>query len=127
MTTEEKLKDYILTKYKSIRQFTIEIGIPYGTMAGIFKRGIDNSSVTNIIKVCRGLNISTDALIDGNIISLPDKSSTRMEDLFEHMKSEITNADNLTLCGKPADYMKEEIVLNLDILLQVEKKRIKEQ
>ena len=53
MNTEEKLKDLILSRYNSIREFTISIDMPYTTMDSIFRRGIGNSNVTNIIKICK--------------------------------------------------------------------------
>ena len=37
MTIEEKLKEYILVKYKSIREFTLSAGIPYSTVDAILK------------------------------------------------------------------------------------------
>ncbi len=67
MTIEERLKDYILSRYNSVREFTIHADIPYTTLDSIFKRGIGNSSVNNVIKICRALNISADELADGNI------------------------------------------------------------
>lgn len=71
MTREEKLKLLILSRYKSIREFTIAIDIPYTTIDSIFRRGIDNSSVSNIKKICDALNISVDALADGEIKTKP--------------------------------------------------------
>ncbi len=68
MTKEEKLKKYILERYKSIREFTIEIDMPYSTLDSVFKRGIDNSSLGVILKVCNALNISADALAEGEIV-----------------------------------------------------------
>ncbi len=67
MIIEEKLKSFILERHKSIREFCLLIDIPYTTLDSIFKRGIGNSSLTNVIKVCRGLNISVDDLADGKI------------------------------------------------------------
>ena len=78
MTIEEKLKNLILERYHSIREFAIYIDMPYTTLDSIFKRGIGNSSVTNIVKICKALHISTDALADGEIrprrisLKLPD-------------------------------------------------------
>lgn len=66
-TSEDRLKEYILTKYKSVREFTGAIDMPYSTVDSIFKRGIRNASVENIIKICDFLGISTDALINGYI------------------------------------------------------------
>ena len=67
MTIEEKLKNLISERYHSIREFAIYIDMPYSTLDSIFKRGIGNSSVTNIVKICKALHISTDALADGEI------------------------------------------------------------
>lgn len=65
--SEDKLREYILSKYKSIREFTVAIDMPYSTIDSIFKRGIRKASVDNLLKICDFLNISTDALINGEI------------------------------------------------------------
>jgi len=69
---EEKLKNIIIDKYGSIRQFAIKIDIPYTTVDSILKRGIDNSNVGNVIKMCKALNLSIDKLLDNkdNFINL---------------------------------------------------------
>ena len=69
MPVEQELKNLILQRYRSIRAFSEENSIPYSTIDSIFKRGIDNSSVSKIIKICRALNIDADALGDGRIES----------------------------------------------------------
>lgn len=69
MPVEQELKNLILQRYRSVRAFSEETGIPYSTIDSIFKRGIENSSVSNIIKICRALNIDADALGDGKIES----------------------------------------------------------
>ncbi len=72
MNVEKELKDFILTRYHSVREFSIRYEIPYTTLDSIFKRGISNSSVGNVIKICKALNISADALADGVIQSRAD-------------------------------------------------------
>ena len=67
MTIEEQLKNCILSRYKSIREFCIQNDIPYSTVDSIFKRGILGSSVSVVIKICNKLNIDVDELINGNI------------------------------------------------------------
>ncbi len=64
---EDKLKNLILSKYKSIREFTAVVEMPYSTVDSIFKRGIRKASVDNLIKICTELGISADALVDGRI------------------------------------------------------------
>lgn len=65
---ENKLKDFILTRYKSLREFAILTQIPYSTIDSIFKRGIDRTGIINIIKICRELGISVDMLAQGEIV-----------------------------------------------------------
>ena len=67
MTIEEMLKDFILTQYKSIREFCVVSNVPYSTLTNIFKRGIMGSGVSNVIKICKALNIDTESLINGEI------------------------------------------------------------
>lgn len=67
MTIENSLKNLILERYGSIREFSIKSTIPYTTIDSILKRGIGNSSVNNVIKICKFLNLSVDALADGEL------------------------------------------------------------
>lgn len=70
---EERLKNLIIEKYGSVRQFSFKIGIPYTTVDSILKRGIDNSNVGNVIKICKALNISIDTLLDNkDVVSAND-------------------------------------------------------
>lgn len=94
MTAEEILKEYILTKYKSVREFTMESGIPYSTMATILKRGIQNSGVTNIIRICKALDISADELAKGNIVPVPLEGSDKMisfQSFIDRTKADLSN------------------------------------
>lgn len=61
---EAKIKKKIKEKYGSIRQFAIKVGIPYTTIDSILKRGIINSNVGNVIKICKALDISIEQLIE---------------------------------------------------------------
>lgn len=65
---EDKLKDIIIEKYGSIRRFSFKIDLPYTTVDSILKRGIDNSNVGNVIKICKALDISIDNLLDNKEI-----------------------------------------------------------
>lgn len=69
MTIEEKLQNFILTKYKSIMQFSKKADIPYTTVKGMFTRGIWGASVQNVTRMCEVLNIDVDKLICGQIVS----------------------------------------------------------
>jgi len=81
MTIEEKLKEYILSHYKSVRQFCIQNNFAYSTIDGIFKRGLGGSSVSVVLKMCTALGISVDEL--GN-------------DCIVEIKNDVTNSQSLT-------------------------------
>jgi hypothetical protein len=70
---ENELKTLIQTKYKSLRDFSFKIKMPYTTLDSIFKRGIANSSISNIISICEELGISADALASNAIIEVIKK------------------------------------------------------
>lgn len=107
-TTEEKLKKLILSRYHSVREFTIEADIPYSTLDSIFKRGIGNSSVTNVIKICKALRISVDALADGDIVSSLERARTpidindsiEIKDVLEDTKDILKHSGLITLDGR---------------------------
>lgn len=73
---EDKLKELILSRYKSIRQFSFDINMPYSTIDTIFKRGLANASISNVIKICSALGISTDMLANGEIKSAAEVKPT---------------------------------------------------
>ena len=67
---EKELKELIQSRYKSLREFSIKIKMPYTTLDSIFKRGVANSSISNIISICEELGISADALANGMIVDV---------------------------------------------------------
>ena len=101
MTKEEKLKLYILSKYRSVREFTQKIDMPYSTISTIFRRGIDSSNVLNIIKICQALEISADDLADGKITPINKNSndSVNFEELINEVKQIFLNADQIMIDG----------------------------
>lgn len=68
MTTEEKLKKCIIDKYGSIIDFCQAINMPTSTISTIFKRGVMRSSTITMFKICEGLGIDIQSLIDGEIV-----------------------------------------------------------
>lgn len=78
---EEKLKQIILDKYKSVRAFSVETNIPYSTIDNIFKRGILNSGISTVMNICADLNIDVEALTENKIIPKQKRiQSTLSED-----------------------------------------------
>lgn len=99
MTTEDKLKLFILTKYKNMTDFSKACDMPYSTLTTIFKRGLKKSSIHNVFKVCEVLGISADALANGEIIEVTKKNVEPVD--VKRLLSYITKYNNLELDGKP--------------------------
>lgn len=130
MTIEEKLKDLILSRYKSIREFTIIIDMPYTTIDSIFRRGVGNSSVSNVIKICKALGISADELADGKIVAVQNHiipgDLYEIKDILSDAKARIIHHDNLTFDGKPVDdHTVDAIVQGIDVSLELAKRHNK--
>lgn len=132
MTIENKLKELILKRYHSIREFTIKIDIPYTTVDSIFRRGIGNSSVANVIRICKALGISADALADGEIVPVKPRPTNPVNDRFEikdildDTRDFLTHSGFITLDGKPIS--KDEIDSIIDAMevgVEIAKKKNK--
>jgi predicted transcriptional regulator len=130
MTIEEKLKSLILKRYHSIREFTLKIDMPYSTMDSIFKRGIGNSSVTNVIKICKALRISADALADGEIVPIGNYPSNKINDRIEikeilaDTKDLLIHSGEITLDGDPIGKKGIDSIIDaMDVGVEIAKRR----
>lgn len=126
MNVEDRLRDLIIKQYGTMKEFTDHIGIPNSTFANILRRGVKNANVLTIIKICQALQISTDALAEGMIVPLERQVSTptRIEDIFDEVKQQLLNADNLTIDGEQATEAEIMFLVNtLDVALQINKKQ----
>jgi hypothetical protein len=98
-------------------------------MTTIFKRGINNANINNVIKICQALEISTDELIAGRITMVTEYESvpTKIEDIFVNVKQQLMNTDHLTLNDQPVQECTIKSIINsLDILIEIEKRNINE-
>ena len=58
MTKAEILKAEILKQYKSVRQFALEMGIPYSTLVTALDRGIEGMAYGTVIRMCDKLSLN---------------------------------------------------------------------
>ena len=72
--TEQKLQDFILSQYKSLREFCMQIDRPYSTISNMLKRGILNCSVGLFVHVVDRLGLDIEELLLGNIVLKTDKA-----------------------------------------------------
>ena len=109
MSIDADLKALILSRYKSIREFSITIDMPYTTLYTIFERGIENASIGNVIRICKALKISTDELAEGRIVSIIDRKpipidhTIEINDILGETKSRLRHGQTVTLNGKKID------------------------
>lgn len=57
MNRELKLRNIILDKYKSLREFAIKAEIPYSTLMTILSRDIGGASFDSVITICKTLGV----------------------------------------------------------------------
>ena len=58
MTKAQILKKEILSQYRSVRQFALEMQIPYSTLVTALERGIDGMAYGTVIMMCSKLNLN---------------------------------------------------------------------
>lgn len=57
MTREQKLRNLILDRYKSLRQFALEADIPYSTLMTLLSRDMGGASFDVVVGICRKLEV----------------------------------------------------------------------
>ncbi|WP_315293476.1 MULTISPECIES: XRE family transcriptional regulator [Mammaliicoccus] len=76
MTKEKDLKRLMEIKSGSVKAFSEEVGLAYTTVRSILERGIFNAKVENVIKICKGLNIKPEEIME---IDRPKVDETPIE------------------------------------------------
>ena len=72
MSKAEILKNEILTQYKSVRQFSTKMNIPYSTLVTALDRGIEGMAYDTVIRICTELSLNPvdfSPLDEGNDLS----------------------------------------------------------
>ena len=108
MRVEDNLRLYILDRYPSLREFAIIADISNSTLDSMLKRGIANSSINNVIKMCKTLGISADELAENRITPIANYNHTltdsvEINDILSEAKKQLATTYNLTLDGIPVD------------------------
>ena len=58
MSKAEILKAEILKQYRSVRQFALDMSIPYSTLVTALDRGIDGMAYGTVIRMCDRLSLN---------------------------------------------------------------------
>ena len=57
MNRELKLRNLILDRYTSLRQFASDADIPYSTLMTLLSRGVGGASFDIVLRICKILKI----------------------------------------------------------------------
>ena len=57
MNRELKLRNLILDRYTSLRQFANDANIPYSTLMTLLSRGVGGASFDIVIRICKILEV----------------------------------------------------------------------
>lgn len=66
MSREQRLRNLILDKYPSLRQFSVEADIPYSTLMTMLSRDIGDASFDTVIKICKALDVEPEEFYSDN-------------------------------------------------------------
>ena len=101
MTIEEKLKELIISRHGTMREFVQVVGLPYSTIDTILRRGVNKASITNVIAICKALHISADELAAGRIVPVgkPKPQTAELGEIVEKLKLTLSNFKVITVNG----------------------------
>ena len=94
MTREQFLKNEILKKYKSLRQFAIEVGIAPSTLTTILNSGIGGTAIDTMFNICDKLNIGIENFRPSTTVANPSKSLGLNELGIQKVKDYIEDLKN---------------------------------
>ena len=57
MSREQYLRNLILDRYPSLRQFSRDAGIPYSSLMTLLSRGVGGASFDTVLRICAVLGI----------------------------------------------------------------------
>lgn len=95
LTKEEMLKREILAQYKSIRQFAIEMEMPYSSLMSALDKGVSGMAYETVINICQKLGISPIDFSKNNI-----ENVSKIDELSDRTKRLVTYYSKLNLDGQ---------------------------
>lgn len=125
MTLEDQLRKEILSRYKSIREFSSMIKIPYSTVDSILKRGIKNSGVGTVIKIFSYLDIDVESITSGTLKHID--SSDRIEKSSNTTEAALEDKDEkavMRLVSELTVDQQEFLVAWLMTTIELRRKRL---
>ena len=120
MTIENQLRELIILKYGSLKEFTFNIGLPYSTLSTILKNGIMTANISNVVKICNALSIKIDELVEGRLVeNIPGEKLLDVEKIFNQTKINI-QYPNVKINGQKLDKNTQKmLIFSIDLTYQL--------
>ncbi len=109
-TLTEVLKETILSKYQNVKKFSDASNIPYMTISNVLKRGVENSSLETVSKICDALEIPLYSLYLQRAASALAKKLIERKDTY----TDSEFFDDLKANGFIRNFPKEDFFKNED-------------
>lgn len=101
MEKEKHLKHLMEMKSGTVKAFSKDIGLAYTTVRSILERGVLNAKVENVIKICKGLNIKPENLMDldetiisESVTTLIKLTPSRQHNVLDYAKHQLELQNN---------------------------------
>ncbi|MDE9802901.1 XRE family transcriptional regulator [Staphylococcus pseudintermedius] len=118
MEKEKHLKHLMEMKSGSVKAFSKEIGLAYTTVRSILERGVFNAKVDNVIKICKGLNIKPenlmdldDTIISESITTLIKLTPPRQKRVLDFANEQLNEQNNKVLHINSHNIISEEVAV----------------
>ncbi|MCG2251581.1 XRE family transcriptional regulator [Staphylococcus epidermidis] len=103
MEKEKHLKHLMELKSGSVKAFSNDIGLAYTTVRSILERGVFNAKVDNVIKICKGLNIKPenlmevdDTLVSNSLTTLLQLTAPRQHNVLDFANHQLELQNSTT-------------------------------
>lgn len=109
----EIIKEMIEKRWPTQKAFAEAAGIPYTTLRSILQRGVGNSAVENVIKICRTLGITIEEL---------EEMAARNSQEVKEDKPDLSEEEILTLAAHSAGYegkLTEEQLAKIKLAIKI--------
>ncbi|REI31490.1 LexA family transcriptional regulator [Staphylococcus felis] len=118
MDKEKHLKHLMEMKSGSVKAFSEDIGLAYTTVRSILERGVFNAKVENIIKICKGLDIKpenimdlNDTIISESITTLIKLTPPRQKRVLDFAVEQLDEQNNKVLHINSHNVISEEVAV----------------
>lgn len=95
LSKEQILKSEILAQYKSVRQFAIEMDMPYSSLMSALDKGVSGMAYETIISICKKLGINPMDFSKNEV-----QNASSIDELSDQSKRLLTYYSKLNVDGK---------------------------